>query len=126
MELNSKILKLGIILIALTVVFTLIEGSIEYFSSLNFQEDANRNIGAARSYLVSSIIAIMSLNLSLVFNMELLGSLIVFLLIILRIYLMVQSGRIGIYLLKNRIITLLELQQYYIVKVSMERKVWIQ
>lgn len=79
--------------IEMIMFYKLMEGSIEYFNSANLEEVTRRNIGAVRFYIAVSTISIISINFVLVFNIELLGSLVAFLLIILRIYLMISVGR---------------------------------
>lgn len=79
--------------VEMIMFYKLIEGSVEYFTSLNLEKAAHRNMGAARFYTIASIIGIISMNLSLVFHIGRLSVLALFILIILRIYLMVAARR---------------------------------
>lgn len=93
---NSSILIQVLIMsysvIELILFFKFFEGTIEYFKSNNNKELADENVEKLRFYIVVSIINIIVLNFSLIFHLHTLNIIVAIILIILRIYIMVQTN----------------------------------
>ncbi|OZV12693.1 hypothetical protein CIW83_07280 [Tissierella sp. P1] len=80
--------------IELILFFKTLESSIEYLDTNDYSEVANENIGKLRTYTICSIINISLMSFALLFNFRILMSVVAFIAIILRIFMMVLIGRL--------------------------------